>query len=245
MSEVLYESLDNIAVITINRVEKYNTLTHEVVDQLHAAWKRFNVSDDRVAILTGAGNKAFSAGANLRDIPHDLWKAIPGVGVTVHKPVIAAVSGLVIGGGLVFVQNSDLAIAADNTTFSYPEAKVGFAGGLVASLAARIPHKIAMELLLVGGNLSAQRAYEVGLVNRVVPTGTQLEAAREIALQIAANAPIVLKLLKDFVGQVIPKGPTEAAGIARARVLEINESSDFVEGITAFTEKRSPVFTGK
>ncbi|MDR2688963.1 MAG: enoyl-CoA hydratase/isomerase family protein [Azoarcus sp.] len=245
MSDVLYESRDDIALITLNRPEKYNTLTHEVVDQLHAAWKHFNAGDDRVAILTGAGDKAFCAGANLKDIPHDLWKAIPGVGVTVDKPIIAAISGLVIGGGLVFVQHSDLAIAADNTVFSYPEGKVGFAGGLIASLAARIPHKIAMELLLVGGNLDARRAYEVGLVNRVVPVGTQVEAAREIALQIAANAPIVLKMLKNFVGQVIPKGPTEAAGIARARVLEINESADFVEGIAAFTAKRPPAFRGQ
>jgi enoyl-CoA hydratase/carnithine racemase len=245
MSDVLYESSDDITVITIDRPEKYNTLTHEVVDQLHAAWKRFNASDDRVAILTGAGDEAFCAGANLKDIPHDLWKAIPGVGVTVEKPVIAAISGWVIGGGLVLVQNSDLAIAADNTVFSYPEGKVGFAGGLIASLAARIPHKIAMELLLVGGNLDARRAYEVGLVNRVVPVGTQLDAAREIARQIAANAPIVLKMLKNFVAQVIPKGPTEAAGIARARVLEINESADFAEGIAAFTAKRPPAFRGR
>jgi enoyl-CoA hydratase/carnithine racemase len=242
MPEVIYESRDGIAEITINRPEKYNTFTHEVIDQLHAAWHRFNASDDKVAILTGAGDKAFTAGANLKDIPHDLFRAIPGVGVTVHKPVIAAVAGLVIGGGIVFVQMADLAVAADNAKFSYPEAKVGFAGGLVASLAARIPHKIAMELLLVGDSIDAQRAYEIGLVNKVVPVGQQLEAARELARKIAGHAPKVLALLKDFVGQVIPKGPTEAAGIARARVLEINDSEDFVEGITAFSEKRSPVF---
>jgi len=244
MSEVLYESRDGIAEITLNRPEKYNVLNHEVVNQLRAAWERFNASDDRVAILAGSGDKAFTAGANLRDIPHDLWRAIPGAGIAVDKPIIAATAGLVVGGGLVLVQFADLAVAADNTVFSYPEAKVGFSGGLISSLAARIPHKLAMELLLVGGNIDARRAYEAGLVNRVVPLGQELETARELAAQIAANAPLVVQLLKRFVGQVIPKGPTEAAAIARAEIEKINTSADFGEGIAAFVEKRPPVFAG-
>ena len=245
MSLVTYESRDGIAEITLNRADKYNVINHEIVEELHQAWVRFaNSSEDRVAILAAAGEKAFTAGANLRDIPHDLWRAIPGVGVQVNKPIIAVTTGLVIGGGLVLVQMADLAVAADNSVFSYPEAKVGFSGGLISSLAARIPHKVAMELLLVGGNLSAQRAYEVGLVNRVVPLGQQLETARALAAQLAANAPLVLSLLKDFVGQVLPKGPSEQAAIARARVLEINASADFHEGISAFTEKRTPSFSG-
>lgn len=244
MSEVLYESRDGIAEITINRPEKYNVLTHEVVAGLRAAWERFNASDDRVAILAGAGEKAFTAGANLRDIPHDLWRAIPGAGIAVDKPIIAATAGLVVGGGLVLVQFADLAIAADNTVFSYPEAKIGFSGGLISSLAARIPHKVAMELLLVGGRIDASRAYEVGLVNRVVPLGQELAAARELAAQIAANAPLVVQLLKRFVGQVIAKGPTEVAAIARAEIEKINTSADFHEGIAAFVEKRPPLFSG-
>lgn len=246
MSLVTYQSHDGIAEITLNRADKYNVINHEIVEELHQAWVRFaNSPEDRVAILAAAGEKAFTAGANLRDIPHDLWRAIPGVGVQVNKPIIAVTTGLVIGGGLVLVQMADLAVAADNTVFSYPEAKVGFSGGLISSLAARIPHKVAMELLLVGGNLSAQRAYEVGLVNRVVPLGQQLETARELAAQLAANAPLVLSLLKDFVGQVLPKGPSEQAAIARVRVLEINASQDFHEGISAFNEKRTPTFSGR
>jgi enoyl-CoA hydratase len=244
MSDVHYQSRDGVAEITINRPEKYNILTHEVVAQLHAAWLRFNASTDRVAILNSSGDKAFTAGANLRDIPHDLWRAVPGVGVAVEKPVIAAISGQVVGGGLVLVQMADLAIAADNSIFSYPEAKVGFSGGLISSLAARVPHKVAMELLLLGGSIDAQRAYEIGLINRVVPTGQQLQVARALAQTIASNAPLVVKLLKNLVGQVVPKGPAELAGIARAQVDAVTGSQDFNEGIIAFQEKRPPVFSG-
>lgn len=246
MSTVSYTSNKGIAEIRIDRAEKYNVITHDVVRELAAAWQRFKDSDeDRVAILHAAGERAFTAGADLRDIPHDLWKAIPGVGIQIDKPIIAVTAGLVVGGGLVLVQFADLAIAADNSVFSYPEAKVGFSGGLISSLAARIPHKLAMELLLVGGSISAQRAYEAGLVNRVVPVGQQLDTARELAAQIAANAPLVTQTLKRFVGEVIPKGPTEAAGIARAQIEAINASEDFHEGISAFTQKRAPQFAGR
>lgn len=246
MSTVSYTSNKGIAEILIDRAEKYNVITHDVVRELAAAWQRFKDSDeDRVAILHAAGERAFTAGADLRDIPHDLWKAIPGVGIQIDKPIIAVTAGLVVGGGLVLVQYADLAVAADNSVFSYPEAKVGFSGGLISSLAARIPHKLAMELLLVGGSISAQRAYEAGLVNRVVPVGQQLDTARELAAQIAANAPLVTQTLKRFVGEVIPKGPTEAAGIARAQIEAINASEDFHEGISAFTQKRAPQFAGR
>lgn len=246
MSTVSYTSNKGIAEIRIDRAEKYNVITHDVVRELAAAWQRFKDSDeDRVAILYAAGDRAFTAGADLRDIPHDLWKAIPGVGIQIDKPIIAVTAGLVVGGGLVLVQFADLAVAADNSVFSYPEAKVGFSGGLISSLAARIPHKLAMELLLVGGSISAQRAYEAGLVNRVVPVGQQLDTARELAAQIAANAPLVTQTLKRFVGEVIPKGPTEAAGIARAQIEAINASEDFHEGISAFTQKRAPQFAGR
>jgi enoyl-CoA hydratase/carnithine racemase len=241
---VTYQSQDRIAVITINRPDKRNALTKEVVERLNAAWLRFNGSDDRVAVIAATGDVAFTAGADLDDIPHDLWRAIPGIGVEVDKPVIAAVSGWVVGGGLLFAQYSDLLVAAENSKFVYPEAKVGFSGGLISSLVARIPHKVAMELLLVGEPLSAQRAYEVGLVNKVVPTGQQLEAALDYARKLAANAPLVLAQLKRFVGRTLPKGPSELAGIARRDVDLVTFSEDCAEGLAAFKQKRPPVFQG-
>ena len=241
---VTYRSIDGIAVITINRPDKKNAISKEVVASLNQAWHDFNASADRVAVLTATGDAAFTAGADLTDIPHDLWRAIPSVGVAIEKPIIGALAGWVVGGGLVLAQFCDLLVAAENTTFLYPEAKVGFSGGLIASLAARIPHKVAMELLLLGEGLSAQRAYEVGLVNKIVPVGQQIEAALDYARRLSVNAPLVLSLLKRFVSDTLPKGPSEQAAIARRDVDAVTASQDLSEGVAAFREKRPPIFTG-
>lgn len=244
MSVVTYEFRGKIAIITINRPEKKNSLTREMVGELNSAWVRFSNSDDRVAVLTGTGNDAFCAGADLDDVPHDLWRAIPGIGAAVDKPIIGAAAGWVVGGGLALLQYTDLLVAAENCKFVYPEAKVGFSGGLISSMSARIPHKIAMELLLLGEPIGAQRAYEVGFVNKIVPVGQQVDAALEWAEKLAANAPLVLALLKNFVQQTLPKGPSEAAAIARRQVDEVTYSADMDEGLAAFKAKRSPDFQG-
>jgi enoyl-CoA hydratase len=134
---------------------------------------------DRVAVLTGAGEKAFSAGADLRNVPHNLYHGIPGIGHPVDKPIVGAAAGWVIGGGMVLTTMCDILIAADNAKFSYPEVKIGFSGGLISNLVTRIPHKIAMELLLVGDTIDAQRAYEVGYVNRIVPFAQMMPVAMD------------------------------------------------------------------
>src|SRR5215475_3677240 len=136
-NEIRYESADGIALITIDRPKKRNALTGAMCDALYAAWRRLAASDqDRVAILTAAGNDVFTAGVDLNDPPPRFWEAVPNVSVPVSKPIIAAVAGPVVGGGVTFVAMSDLCVAADNTRFIYPEAKVGIAVGLVASIAA-------------------------------------------------------------------------------------------------------------
>jgi enoyl-CoA hydratase/carnithine racemase len=163
----------------------------------------------RVAILTGAGEKAFTAGADLGAPPANLYRGIPGVGVPVDKPVIGAVAGWVVGGGMVLTTMCDILVAADTTRFSYPEVKVGFTGGLITNIASRIPHKIAMELLLVGEPIDARRAYEVGYVNRVVPVADLMPTALDYARRIAAAAPLPSRALKRFVGG-LAQGPTEA-----------------------------------
>jgi enoyl-CoA hydratase/carnithine racemase len=243
---ITYRSQDRIAVITINKPDRMNRIDADVVEGLHAAWHRFMGSEeDRVAVLTGAGDKAFSAGADLRAPPNNLYRAIPGVGVPVDKPVIGAVAGWVVGGGMVLTTMCDILVAADNTRFSYPEVKVGFTGGLITNLASRIPHKIAMEMLLVGDPIDARRAYEVGYVNKVVPVAELMPSAMDYASRIAATAPLPSRALKRFVAEMLPKGPTEIAGIARAQTDTIFASHDWEEGRKAFAEKRPPQYRGR
>jgi enoyl-CoA hydratase/carnithine racemase len=139
----------------------------------------------------------------------------------------------------------DILIAADTTRFSYPEVKVGFTGGLISNIAARIPHKIAMELLLMGEPIDAKRAYEVGYVNKVVPAAELMPTATDWARRIAATAPLPSRALKRFVAEALPKGPTELAGIARAQTDTIFASDDWEEGRKAFAEKRPPNYRGR
>ena len=138
---VTYESPERVGVITINRPEKMNAIDGAVGAQLVGALRRLNSGDDGAAIITGAGDKAFSAGADLNDSA-EMYPYVPGVGIEVDKPIVCAVNGLCIGGAMVLVQFCDLAVAAEDAWFSYPEAKIGFTGGLITSLAARIPTRL-------------------------------------------------------------------------------------------------------
>ena len=174
-----------------------------------------------------------------------MWQGVPGVGVLFDKPVVAAVQGYCIGGACILVQMCDLVVAADDTIFKYPEAQVGFTGGLIAGCAARIPHKIAMEFMLLGRDLGAQRAYEVGMVNRVVPPGEQIGAAMEYAEILAASAPLVVQTIKGLVAETVPRGPAEISAITRDRLLTVRDSEDGAEGRAAFREKRPPEFRGR
>ncbi|MAD92866.1 MAG: enoyl-CoA hydratase-related protein [Pseudomonadales bacterium] len=242
---VTYTSHDRVATITINRADRMNALNEEVILGLQAAWRRLENSDDRVAVLTAAGDKAFSVGADVKDAPKEMWQGVPSIGTQTSKPVIAAVKGWCIGGSYVIVQMCDLVVAADNTRFKYPEAQLGFTGGLIASAVARIPHKVAMEFMLLGEDFDAHRALAAGMVNKVVPTGEEEEQAHAWANILAKSAPLVVQGLKEFSMATLNKSPAEAGAIARDQLLDIKFSDDGAEGRKAFGEKRTPQFTGK
>src|SRR5438270_5114860 len=166
MSVVSVEERGPVSIISINRPEKLNAINKAVAIELQDAFAAFDRSSQRVAVLTGAGGRAFSSGADVTDLP-ELWRCVPTVGIATDKPIIAAVSGWCIGGGLVMATMCDLLVAAESARFSYPEGKVGITGGMIAGLAARIPHKLAMEMMLLGEPIGAERAYQAGLANRM------------------------------------------------------------------------------
>jgi len=236
---------DGVTLITINRPERRNAISAQLAMDLQRALTEFDRSEQRVAVITGAGDLAFSAGADVSDVP-ELWRCIPTVGVDTDKPIIAAVAGWCIGGGLILPMMCDLIVAAENSRFSYPEAKLGLTQGMIAGLAARIPHKIAMELMLRAKIFDAKRAYEVGLINEVVPTGTQVQAALAIAAEMAEMAPLVLATMKRFVTRdILPAGPTEQFGRYRREAEIVAKSEDCAEGFASYREKRKPAFTGR
>ena len=245
MEKVLVEDrADGVTVITINRPEKRNAICSVTAVELQQALQNFDDSDQRVAVITGAGDNAFSAGADVNDIP-EFWRCVPTLGTSTNKPLIAAVGGFCIGGGFMISVMCDMVIASSTAKFSYPEARLGLTQGGMAALAARIPHKVAMEIMLLGKVVPAQRAYEVGMVNEVVPEGQQLTRALEVAQELAQMAPMVLAMLKDsVVNHILPLSPTELTGRYRRSAEKVAKSADCAEGFASFREKRKPVFTG-
>ena len=241
---VIYESRNNVAIITLNRPEKLNALNRAVCDGLMEAWHRLEQGEDRVAVLTGSG-RAFSAGADLVEAAIEVYPYVPGIHLPVNKPVICAVNGLCVGGAFALMHFADMAVASEEAWFSYPEPQLGTTGGLIASLAARIPHKIAMEIMLCGERLSAERAYQVGFVNKVVQADQLMDAALAYAERLASNAPLVLKGLKQAVADTIPQGPAEIAGKANQLADSTTYSKDYKEGLDAWAQKRPPKFTGE
>lgn len=242
-----------IAVLTINRPDSRNALGKDVRDALFAAWERFeNDSDLRVAILTGAGDKAFCAGGDLKEmaqvkleVPPRAMFPVPGDTVEVTKPTIAAVNGVAYAGGWLIAQACDLCVASDTARFAITEVKVGRGSPWAAPLIHMIPQRIFMEIVLTGDPITAQRAYEVGLVNRVTSPENLLDEALTLARRIAANAPLSVLAGKETVQLATEMGKTAALRAARHAWERAYRSRDAQEGPKAFAEKRDPVWRGE
>ncbi|HEX9524420.1 MAG TPA: enoyl-CoA hydratase/isomerase family protein [Reyranella sp.] len=244
MGLVKVESSEGITTITMARADKRNALSQALCDELYEAYRGFEAGGDQVAVLQADG-PAFCVGADLKEPPSAMWKAVPDVSHKLTKPVIAATQGWVIGGAICMVMTCDLMVSADTTKFMYPEAKVGVFGGLMPGIVSRMPHKVAMELLLLGEEVSVKRAYDVGFVNKVVPLGEERTEARRMAKIIADSAPLVIRTLRDFANQTLPRGPAEIFVPERYKLERIAGSEDRKEGSAAFREKRPAKFKGR
>ncbi len=254
--EVLRERRGHVELLTINRPEARNAVNGAVSHGLASALDQLAEDPEAwVVVLTGGGDKAFSAGMDLKAFAAGEAGAVMNVnggfgGIARRKfpkPLIAAVNGPALAGGLEIVLSCDLVVAADHATFGIPEAKRGLiagAGGLFR-LPKRLPLAVALELALTGDPIDARRAYELGLVNRVVPGDRLLDEALLLAERIAENAPLAVRYSKSVMLGVVDDD--EAAGwrLTDEAVALVFDSADAMEGSIAFAEKRKPNWQGR
>ena len=252
--EVTWEVVDGcIAVVTIDRPAQRNAINSGVAAGLRMAWRRLEEDSAlRVGILTGAGDKAFCAGMDLKEAAAKALKVpprdmLPVLGDVEHvsKPTIAAVNGLALAGGWLFAQMCDLCVAADHATFGITEAKVGRGMPWAAPLVHMLPQRIVMEVLLTAQPLSAQRLHALGYVNNVVPQAQLIDRALQMARTIAAHAPLTVRAARELVYLSTEMG--RSAGLRAAQHLfePVYLSDDAQEGPRAFTEKRPPRWSGR
>ena len=265
---LLYEKRGHVAWLTLNRPDKHNALSPEMLVRLAEAWR--DVRDDadvRVAVLTGAGERAFCSGADLGRLiplvtrarpPDDEWderlladRRAFGDGLLrgfeLDKPVVAAVNGHALAGGTELVLACDLRVAASTATFGLTEVARGIipGGGGVSRLPRQVPRCLAMEILLVGDHLSADDAYRFGLVNRVVAPEAVEATAGEMAGRVAGNGPLAVQAVKEAVRRSEGIPLADALRIESEVGVKVFASEDAVEGPRAFMEKRPPNFTGR
>jgi enoyl-CoA hydratase len=243
---------DGIAVITLNRPQSRNCLARDVRAGLAQAWDRFEHDPAlRVAILTGAGQKAFCAGGDLKEMvetgmkepPRDLF-ALPYDTVELSKPTIAAVNGVAFAGGWMIAQACDLCVASTTARFAVTEVKVGRSSPWASPLIHMIPQRIMMEILLTGNPITAQRAYEIGLVNRLAEPAGLLAAALDLAREILAGAPLSVRAARETVMLSTEMGRSAALKAARHASELCYHSEDAQEGPRAFAQKRPPQWKG-
>ncbi len=268
MADLLFEKRNRIAYLTLNRPQIHNALNPEIIVRLAEAWKEIDQDDAvRAAIITGAGTKAFSAGADLGRLiplftkarePEDEFdrklfedRRLLDVailrGFTPGKPIIAAVNGFCIAGAMEMTQGTDLRVASESASFGLQEVKWGIipAAGSLARLPRQMPYCKAMEIFLTGNRMSASEAYRLGFVNYVVPQDQLMAKAEELATTIAENAPLAVRTIKDVVERCSGRPLEEAYQIENEGWRIVTSSEDAQEGPRAFMEKRKPNWKGR
>jgi enoyl-CoA hydratase len=250
---VLVERRDGVLVVTINRPAAKNALDRAVAERVAAAVDELDATDDlRVGVLTGAGG-TFSAGMDLKAFLRGETPAIEGRGLCgitqtpPRKPLIGAVEGWALAGGFELLLACDLIVASANARFGVPEVKRSLvaAGGAALQLPRRVPFNVAMEMLLTGEPLTAVRAAEIGLVNRLTEDGGALAGALELAATIAANGPLAVAASKAIARGAGDWTSTQGWSEQAALIAPVFASEDAREGATAFAEKRPPVWKGR
>jgi len=249
---VRYERDGPVAWVTIDRPDARNALNEAVRTGLFDAVARFNADDAAVLVLTGAGDTAFCAGGDLKEMA-DLGLEVPppdfmpifGRNVTDERPTIAAVNGVAFAGGFLLAQMCDLCLAAEHAQFAITEPKVGRGAPWAMPLPWLVPPRVALELLLTGEPIDATRAREVGLVNRVVPGDELHDAVQELAETVAANAPLSVRAAKEMVYRAAVGISAGDVAIADAIWEPVYRSEDAQEGPRAFGERRPPQWKGR
>lgn len=245
---VEYELVGPVAWLTINRPDSRNALSRAVRDGLFAGVRRFNEDTGaKVLVLTGAGDKAFCAGGDLKEMADESLTVPPpdfvpqfNRNIEVEKPTIAAVNGVAYAGGFLLAQTCDLCVAADTARFAVTEVKVGRGAPWAAPLAAMVPSRVAMQILLTGDPIDATRAHQIGFVNEVVPLDGLRDRVQAMAERIAANAPLSVLAAKRTVRLAAEHSLTEAFARAEGIWEPVYHSADAQEGPAAFRDKRAP-----
>ena len=261
---IIYEKKDKIAIVTINRPEAMNAIDPETTEELAKAWMDFRDDPNLwVGILTGAGDKAFSAGADLKKlIPfmaqmstferREREEKFPGLGgitrgLSIWKPIIAAINGFCLAGGLEMALACDIRVAADHSTFGLMEVSRGIipgAGG-TQRLPRMIPLAKAMEMILLAQRIDAQEALRLGLLNRVVPAAEVMPTAMKIADALLQNGPLAVRAAKEAVIRGLSMPLEEGLRLEGVLQSYLLKTEDAVEGPKAFAEKRKPQFKAK